>query len=66
MGIYADQSSGKNRRVTAFLLDFLGNASALGVDVFAVTHHEYVEIEEHLQTPPDVARLDAVGAIAAL
>ena len=46
-----------------FLVDFARNASALNVSLHALTHHEYVEVEEYLTAPPAASTLDLVGVI---
>ena len=47
-----------------FLRNFTALCKSLGVDLFAVTHHEYIEIPESSTTPPPASKLDLTGSIA--
>ena len=40
-----------------------GNCSSLGVPLHAITHHEYVEVEQNLAQPPLASTLDLVYEI---
>ena len=50
---------------TTYMIEFARIAEELGVPMFALTHHEYIEVAEHRLTPPPGAHLDDVGTIAA-
>ncbi len=47
----------------SYLSEFVCNCSLLGVDLYAVTHHEYLEIQEYATTPPPALLLDKAGTM---
>ena len=46
-----------------YLLQFVGNCSVLGVDLYAVTHHEYLHIQQYATHPAPAVLLDEAGTI---
>jgi hypothetical protein len=50
----------------AYLVDFAGNCSKLGVPLHAITHHEYIEVPPHPAAPANSTILDYTAAIAAV
>jgi heparanase 1 len=53
-----------NNAALRYLAEFAANCSALGVDLYAVTHHEYLELAEYPTAPPPAAQLDEAGTMA--
>eukprot|EP00730_Choanoeca_flexa_P019632 TRINITY_DN9598_c0_g1_i2.p1 TRINITY_DN9598_c0_g1~~TRINITY_DN9598_c0_g1_i2.p1 ORF type:complete len:595 (+),score=113.64 TRINITY_DN9598_c0_g1_i2:94-1785(+) len=49
-------------KTVPFLRDFASNCSAKGVDLYALTHHEYIEVDSSSSLDPGV--LDITGVIA--
>ena len=47
-----------------YLVDFARNCSALGVPLHAITHHEYIEVEQYPAMPANATQLDITKAIA--
>lgn len=52
-----------NQKAGTFLRDFAGNCSSLGVPLHAITHHEYVDVQQNLAQPPPASTLDLVYEI---
>jgi heparanase 1 len=46
-----------------YMQQFVGNCSVLGVDLYAVTHHEYLKIQEYATHPAPAELLDMAGTI---
>eukprot|EP01043_Picozoa_sp_COSAG02_P058284 COSAG02_NODE_7226_length_3110_cov_1.828296_3_plen_165_part_00 len=47
-----------------FMVYFAQNCSRLGVPLHAITHHEYIEVEQYSTTPPSASLLDNTATIA--
>ena len=47
-----------------FLVQFAQNCSKLGVPLHALTHHEYIEVEQYSSKPPSASLLDNTASIA--
>ena len=63
MQSWNDPSSTKAQGYISYLTEFVRNCSLLGVDLYAVTHHEYLEIQEYATTPPPALLLDEAGTM---
>ena len=57
-----EESDGKEK--LTYMVDFADNCSELGLKLHALTHHEYIEISEYPQAPPNSSLLDITGIIA--
>ena len=58
MRSWHDPSSAKAQGYLSYLTQFVENCTLFGVDLYAVTHHEYLEIQAYATTPPPAALLD--------
>ena len=47
-----------------FMVQFANNCSRLGVPLHAITHHEYIEVQQYSTTPPSASLLDNTATIA--
>jgi hypothetical protein len=59
-------ASGSAQKKLDFLVNFTKEAQALGVSMHAITHHEYIEVEESRTSPPPASRLDVTAQIASI
>eukprot|EP01043_Picozoa_sp_COSAG02_P037875 COSAG02_NODE_2877_length_7842_cov_3.566060_1_plen_333_part_00 len=63
MQSWNDPSGTKAQGYMSYMQQFVRNCSLLGVDLYAVTHHEYLEIQEYSTTPPPALLLDEAGTM---
>jgi hypothetical protein len=61
MQAWTDPTSTKALGYMTYLQQFVLNCSMMGVDLYAVTHHEYLEIMAYATTPPPATLLDDAG-----
>lgn len=63
MQSWQDPLTAKAQGYMSYLQHFVANCSLFGVDLYAVTHHEYLEIKEYSTTPPPATLLDEAGTM---
>lgn len=64
-GFHSAPMDAADAKKLEYLRDFALYAKALHIPMFALTHHEYVEVAEYSTHPPEAYVLDRVGGIAA-
>lgn len=64
-GFHNGNFASKDNDSVQYMVDFAKNCSALGVPLFALTHHEYIDVPQYPAAPPSPALLDQTGLIAA-
>lgn len=63
-GFHSGNFGPSDFRKLDFLVEFAQNCSKLGVPLHAITHHEYIEVEQYSATPPPASLLDNTASIA--